>query len=56
MCLGELARGGLFEDADHKECMTKLYTRHRSHLHKKRSEGKVSQYELEGIALDETVA
>ena len=40
--LGELAKGDLFaQDAvDHKQCMTKYYTRHRSRLHKKRSEGK----------------
>ena len=40
----------------HKECMTKYYTRHRSRLRKKHSEGKTSQSELEGIALAETVA
>ena len=34
----------------------KYYTRHRSQLRKKRSEGKTSQSELEGIALAETVA
>ena len=56
--LGKLASGDLFaQDAVyHKECMTKYYTRHRSRLRKRRSEGKVSQSELEGIALAETVA
>ena len=32
------------------------YTRHRSRLRKKRSDGKTSQSELEGIVLAETVA
>ena len=55
--LGKLASGDLFaQDAVyHKECMTKYYT-HRSRLSKKRTEGKISQSELEGIALAETVA
>ena len=56
--LGKLANGDLFahDAVYHKECMTRCYTRHRSRLHKKRSEGKISQSELEGIALAETVA
>ena len=56
--LGKLASGDLFaQDAVyHKECMTKYYTHHRSRLRKKRTEGKISQSELEGIALAETVA
>ncbi len=56
--LGELANGDLFahDTVYHKECMTKYYTRHRSCLRKKHSEGKISQSELEGIALAETVA
>ena len=39
-----------------KKCMTRYYTRHRSCLRKKCSEEKISQSELEGIALAETVA
>ncbi len=56
--LGELANGDLFahDTVYHKECMTKYYTRHRSCLRKKHSEGKISQSEIEGIALAETVA
>ena len=56
--LGKLTNGDLFaQDAVyHKECMTKYYTRHRSHLRKKYSEGNTSQSESEGIALAETVA
>ena len=56
--LGKLTSGDLFaQDAVyHKECMTKYYTRHRSCLCNQHNEGKVSQSELEGIALAETVA
>ena len=56
--LGKLANGDHFahDAVYHKECMTRYYTRHRSCLRKKRSEGKVSQSELEGIALAERVA
>ena len=56
--LGKIANGDLFADdaVYHKECMTKYYTRHRSHLRKKHSEGKTNQSKLEGIAFVETVA
>ena len=42
ICLVNLQKGDLFtQDAVyHKECTTKYYTRHRSRLRKKRSEGK----------------
>ena len=50
-----LTRGDLFAQdlVYHKECMKKYYTRHRSCLRNKHTEGKVT---LEGIALAETVA
>ena len=56
--LGKLAKGDLFahDAVYHKECMIKYYTRHRSCLHKTHSEGKTSQFELESIALADTVA
>ena len=56
--LRKLASGDLFaQDAVyHKECMTKYYTHHRSRLRNNRTEGKISQSDLEGIALAETVA
>ncbi len=56
--LGKLSSGDLFaQDAVyHKECMTKYYTRHRARLRQRHSKGKVSQFELEGIAFAETVA
>ena len=56
--LGKLANSDHFahDAVYHKECMTRYYTRHRSCLRKKRSEGKISQSELEGVALAETVA
>ena len=51
--LCKLANGDLFaQDAVyHKEWMTKYYTRYMSQLRKKRSEGKTSQSELEGMPL-----
>ena len=55
--LGIIANGDLFahDAVYHKECMTKYYTCHWSHLRKKDIEGKTSQSELEGIAFAETV-
>ena len=53
----KLVSGDLFaQDAVYdKKCKTLYYTCHRSHLPKRCSEGKVSQSELEGIVLAETV-
>lgn len=56
--LGKLSGSDLFtHDAlYHKGCMTRYYTHHRSYLRKKHNDGMISQLELEGIALAETVA
>ena len=56
--LGKLESGDLFaqDTVYHKQCMMKYCTRHRSCLRNWLSEGKVSQSELEGTALAETVA